>query len=320
MTTTPPPVAVRIASTEDLLGIVPSLLGFHPGESLVLILVCAGRLEVTARGDLAELTDYARLEDSFGLVLDRFPGAEVFAIAYTPDPVAGWRVLDDVGRLTLSWARRVHVDGQRWYEAPGGPGQPYDPSATASAAAATFAGITVRGSRPERLAALEGTYREEDRIRAATRVLAEAVTPAELAARADAVAREFLTRPETEGAALSLADRVLLAADVVDGDAREARILGLSRDTSVRMVALWSQVVQGAPQALAGGAWTMLAVSAWVQGDGALARLCLEQLLRLDEFDPWAEFVGLACDQAVNPECWDRIRADYLLVSGRVPI
>ena len=48
---TPPRLSVR--TVDDLVGLVPYLIGFHPRDSLVVIMLCDGQVEVTARVDLA---------------------------------------------------------------------------------------------------------------------------------------------------------------------------------------------------------------------------------------------------------------------------
>ena len=48
------PVA-RIRDLHDLLGVIPHLLGFHPDESLVALVVVDGQVQLTARADLGDV-------------------------------------------------------------------------------------------------------------------------------------------------------------------------------------------------------------------------------------------------------------------------
>lgn len=49
------PAVARIRDLHDLLGVIPHLLGFHPDESLVVLVVVDGQVQLTARADLGDL-------------------------------------------------------------------------------------------------------------------------------------------------------------------------------------------------------------------------------------------------------------------------
>ena len=64
---------LTIATTTDLVEILPMLLGFHPEESLVVVAVDANQVVVTARTDLPGPT--STLSPALGQLWARFPRA-----------------------------------------------------------------------------------------------------------------------------------------------------------------------------------------------------------------------------------------------------
>ena len=67
---------------DDLIGLVPYLIGFHPEESLVVIVIEDGRVQVTARVDLAVVSGRGSPEALVSRLFDRYPAAVAWFIAY----------------------------------------------------------------------------------------------------------------------------------------------------------------------------------------------------------------------------------------------
>ncbi|MFT3834213.1 MAG: DUF4192 family protein [Micropruina sp.] len=89
---TSPPIA-RVRDLPDLLGVIPHLLGFHPEESMILIVVDGGQIQLTARTDLADLRGAGHLELLIDRMLLRWPAGAMWLVAYTSQEAAGWRLL-----------------------------------------------------------------------------------------------------------------------------------------------------------------------------------------------------------------------------------
>jgi hypothetical protein len=51
------PTRLKVRRPDDLLAVIPYLLGFHPDESLVAVFVRSGRVILTARMDLLPEAD-----------------------------------------------------------------------------------------------------------------------------------------------------------------------------------------------------------------------------------------------------------------------
>ncbi|PZQ43557.1 MAG: hypothetical protein DI570_29080, partial [Phenylobacterium zucineum] len=87
------PARLAVRSVDDLIGLVPYLIGFHPEDSLVVMLLEDGRVLVTARVDLAAVADLVALDALLARLFDRFPHAEGWFMAYTDDHELAWGVL-----------------------------------------------------------------------------------------------------------------------------------------------------------------------------------------------------------------------------------
>ncbi|MGC5011692.1 DUF4192 domain-containing protein [Streptosporangium sp. DT93] len=154
----PSPPRLLLGSTEDVLGAVPYLLGFHPDESLVVIGLTGGpatsRLHLTVRWDLPLAAD------GLGRILPLFEKegvTEVVVVGYGPGPLVTPAVDAAVahvrgGGLTVVDALRVE-QGRYWSYACSrsdccpADGTPYERQAGAVAAEATLQGLVALPDR-----------------------------------------------------------------------------------------------------------------------------------------------------------------------------
>src|SRR6476620_10023814 len=90
---TEPTARLKVRRTEDLLAIVPYLLGFPPEESLVIVLVAGGRVALTARLDLPDASSAAGIGGYVADLGRQHRASEVVLIAYTNDRDAAERLL-----------------------------------------------------------------------------------------------------------------------------------------------------------------------------------------------------------------------------------
>ena len=86
------PERTTVTSLTDLVEVVPSLLGFHPHESLVLLAIRDGMVQLTARTDLFDAPPARALAPAW----HRLPGAHFVVIAFSADAGCAWWGLDDV--------------------------------------------------------------------------------------------------------------------------------------------------------------------------------------------------------------------------------
>lgn len=293
-----PKLSVRTIG--DLLSAVPYLLGFHPTESIVVVGFDGKRLTFAVRVDLpgadTDPPDRDALAAHIASVLSRQDIDAVTVIGYGPDRSVAPAVasvsaaLDRSGLKVLDLLRVA--DGRYWSYVCDDPGccspdgNPYDPTSSEIAAAATYAGqvaLPDRAALVRRVAPVEGASRASMRTAAdrADRRLAALVgsTPhgdrrRVLREAGETAVRESLARYRVGGRLTDdeVAWLSLLLVHVPVRDYAWERI-GIE-DWQIE---LWSDVVRRASPDLVAAPASLLAFAAWRTGQGALASVALER-------------------------------------------
>jgi len=123
MTTNSSAPLARIRDLHDLLGVIPHLLGFHPDESLVIIVLDGAQVQVTARVDLTDVATGGQVEMLMDRLLLRWPSATVWLVGYSAsinfDPFSGDQatlpmlVWDQLGKRSGT-ASTALTEGRAW--------------------------------------------------------------------------------------------------------------------------------------------------------------------------------------------------------------
>ncbi|WP_327255284.1 DUF4192 domain-containing protein [Streptomyces sp. NBC_01244] len=348
---------ITLRSPAELADALPYMLGFHPSDSLVMVAVhgeagrFGGRLRVGIPAAPEEWEDTARqVADCLirGSVRRgaRPDGIIVFLCQDPPRGDSAQRVMTRLRPL----AQRIRLAcgaldvpvlealclsaGRYWsYCCPDERCCPAEGSALAApgtsvmAAAATFAGLQVRGSLREiehRLTPLRGTVAGEmegaldraavalvpkildgttrEEVGAETVLLARALIqrmtlapPAEGGPGADAWDDALLGHDEAASLILGLQDREIrdIAAEWMEGE-EAAPALRLWRALARRCVGAYGEHA-AAPLTLAG--WV-----SWSTGDEPTARIALGLALRADDGYRFAQLLHHACNEGIDPE------------------
>ncbi|GAA3042028.1 DUF4192 domain-containing protein [Pseudonocardia yunnanensis] len=272
---------------------IPVLLGFHPRESLVLVATggrSGRRLGLTLRVDLPppeHVRDHAACAAEH-LLLDTPTGAAVVVIAAAAAPHAELvgHVIQTLERHqvrahTVLWAESTS-EGARWscYDTCECTGVVPDFSTTTFAAAAVTAGQVVWADRRE-LEALVAPA-DVERIRRREALLIEATD--EALARPDpgatvdaAVVDAAIADAAADRLVLDDARIVALAAALAVPAIRDAALLQCIGPAAVAAEQLWTALVRETPDPEAAEPAVLLAVSALMRGDGALANIALDR-------------------------------------------
>jgi len=335
-----PPLTVRLSDPGDIAAALPHLIGFRPRESLVVVSVHGPsrlRLGLTARVDLPPvehrqpvLTGLVR-----SLLTDR-PDAVLLAVVSEdedPAPTAerGERdAVPDLPHRALVHEAVLAFDGAglavreallvrrgRWwsYDCPRdccapAAGTPLPAGTSPLAAAAAVTGQVVEADRaalvrriaPVGFLAAEGMARACDEVgdelaRRTARRGWDAVSDEGWAAVRAAV------EAAGPGSVQRLSDREVarLAWGLRDVDLRD-RALGLALGPSAAAAeAVWTELTRRSPAPLDAAPATLLAVTAWVRGDGALANVALERALRSEPSYTFAGLLRTALDACMRP-------------------
>jgi uncharacterized protein DUF4192 len=307
-----PATALTIREPEDILALVPVLLGFEPAESLVMLTFgCDPPFH--ARADLpGGSAELAELVDSLLAPARQHRARRVILVAYSERGRPADRALTAVARALRRAGIDVIVglrtDGRRWHPVPRqagvpGHGVPYDVSGHPFAAQAVYDGRVVHGSREE----LGATVRADPG--AVTRTVgALAALPARAPALEEGCwARELVARHTRDGSSPSDADLARLLRGMLDVRVRDAAWSVLRREVAAAHVAFWSEVVRRTPDPLVPAPAALLAFAAWQAGHGALAWCAVD---RCEEVEPAYSLAGLVArilEGAVPPTAWDGV-------------
>jgi hypothetical protein len=308
-----PPYRVSLVEPGQIAAALPHLLGFRPRESVVLVSLTgprAARVGLTVRVDIPPPEHAAALADLLtrSVRTDRPAAVVVLVVSEAPDAAdAGGGAPDLPHRALLHevtvalYRERIPVReallvrSDRWwsYDCPSAccrpeRGTPLPVGTSELAVASVAAGVVVADSREvlaARIAAIDGPGRSA--MAAVTRRVAAAASARLDAAGADVVAEESWAAVHA-GLAHCRAGTAL-------SDAAVARILWGLRDTGVRdralqlaldddsaVDSLWTECVRRAPRRFVPAPATLLAVGAWLRGDGAMAAVALERALAAD--------------------------------------
>ena len=321
------PVRLRARRPDDLLAVVPYLLGFNPTESLVTLLVRDGRVALTARLDLqpgteAALTAYVQdLAHAHG-------AATVVLVAYSANREEAAAVLrhllDEVVEVPVDDA--LLVAGERWWSlaCTSGccpeEGRPYDPGAHPFAAEAVFAGLSARPSRTDVAAQVVGpdsgdwaALRELARqLRDPLRALGSDGRRQRMAAAVVAGLDPVDPPEETARRTSELGDESCLELALL---ARESRVRDVAcalvtRERAESHVALWQRVVARVPSELAVAPLCLLGLAAWVAGNGTLLNCAEERVEALDPEYPMGRLLADVAGRGLPPSWWDAMGAD----------
>ncbi|MFD2094120.1 DUF4192 domain-containing protein [Blastococcus deserti] len=303
-------IDVRLTDLGDLAASIPHLLGFRPRESVVLVSLTGpsgGRVGLTMRADIPPAEHAGALAAALTrrVLTDRPRGAVLAVVSDEPDAVDGLPHRALVHELVLALTRHavavdeaVLVRSGRWWSydcadaccAPGR-GTPLPTGVTELEVAAVATGVVVEPDREglgARIAPPDASARQAMAAACAEFAAARADSISEAGWHAvaerswtailDALAR---SRPGASAAGSRLTDPEL------------ARVVWGLRDRAVRDRALqlalgpdaaaaeqlWTECTRRAPGPLDAAPATLLAVSAWLRGDGAMADVALRRAL-----------------------------------------
>ena len=324
-TDTDPPI--RITSETDLLALVPYTLGFHPEQSLVLLLF-PGTRPFQARFDLP--TDPAALlpvvEELMGTVLHHLAGTRgpegravrAVVVAYTDEPLLGEastaRVVDLLEAEGVEVLTRFRADGRRWWPlglhavgAAGEHGHPYDLTDHPLTTRGVYEGKVTFRNRDELAASLRPTAEEADDVVAvavAHATLGPLPVDEEQLRTEAAWARSTARRQGRRDRALRAREVARLLRAVTHPDVRDVVWCDWSRAEAVEQVRVWRDVVRRSPDSLVPPAAALCGLASWLAGDGALAWCAVDRCLEEDPDHGLGRLVSDLLDRAVPPTEW----------------
>jgi Domain of unknown function (DUF4192) len=307
---------LKVRRPDELLAVIPYLVGFHPDESIVAVFIKSGRVLLTARMDLPPESAGDELAEEIDRLARKHAARALALVAYSADSLPTHRLLTRLmDRLSEhKLAEVLYVGHGRWWslscsdECCPLTGTPFDPSSHPLSAAAVFAGLCARADRRELEASVSGPSQ------------AELPQLQELADTLLAELEQFGDR----GAAVGLLASIVEAAisEPAVPDERTCLLLGLLvTDVHIRDLAwalispanaedhvqLWGGVVARVPPTLAAAPLCLLGMAAWVSGAGALLNCCCERLVQVAPHYSMGRLLADISERALAPSLWKQI-------------
>jgi Domain of unknown function (DUF4192) len=307
--------SIRLAGPADILEMVPYLVGFHPAEAVVALLIRSGTVMLTMRVDMPPPEEVANLSAMITWVSDQHGAEELVVIGYSSDAESARQVLGTVAAELDSCAVKdvLLVDGQRWWslmctgsccpEA----GRPYDPGSSTVAAEAVYAGLSVLADRRALECEVSGP---PDGDHNDLRMLAEQqsaeIDHLDVAARAGLI-RALVVSGVAESEPIddvTCARMAVLAAEVA---VRDVALALITREQAEKHLQLWSRVVSRTTAPLEAAPLCLLGFCAWVCGNGALMNCCLERVTAIEPNNSLARLLDKISKWALPPSLWDEL-------------
>jgi hypothetical protein len=310
------PITVRVRDVGEIAAGLPHLLGFRPRESVVLLSLggkSGRRVGLTVRADIPPPEHNRELAAVLcrSLLTDRPDGALVFVVSEEPDEtVLGerglphhdlvWEMCRALSRLAVPVADLVFVRNGRWwsYDCPDhccapGAGTPLPVGPTPLEVASIATGTVVAGAREDLVARIAPPPDHDPAAMAAAcarvgvglsaDLLDTGPEPAALESWAAVMAGIARCRLGGLGLPLTDDDVARIVWGLRDGEVRDLALeLALGGgDPGLPAAAeqLWTECTRRAPAPLDAAPATLLAISAWLRGDGAMANVALDRAL-----------------------------------------
>ena len=322
---------LTVRNPDDILALVPYVLGFLPEDSLVLL--TAGEIgePFHARTDLPD--DPADLDLVAGYLVDaavRNGARQAMIVVYTDDArladLAQERLRDGLVEIGVETAVALRADGTHYFpiDEPGltAAGTPYDVAAHPLSARAVYEGRITHRTRQELSESLATS--DPDAVEALSEACDEAAsrlaafgrhplgpaTPERLRSMLVSEgewARACLRRCISDGAMLDDADAARMLVALVSAELRDVLWAEINRRQACKHVAFWTDLTRRAPIEVAAPPAALLAFAAWMAGEGALAWCAIDRCRLADPDYSMAELIAQALQAAMPPSSFKPI-------------
>jgi hypothetical protein len=281
----------QLRTPEDLLGLVPFLLGYHPADSLIVLFVQADHeIRVAARHDLTAPATH--VTDMVRTLAARENSKSLIVVGYGPLSATGAvaAIAADLARhLPVAEAFLVATGHYFCLGCPCGAsgGVAFDPTATATAAQAAFQGIVALPDRSDLLALADPDPVEQAAVGAEIASIRGGRTaePANLAYFMDLAG---------DGIRLTTAQAAELGVLLRDKRIRERAWKATSRQMWQRD--LWLDMTRRMPDAYVTGPGSLAAWCAWMRGEDTIAHAAARRVLKVNAADRLTLLIAAALD------------------------
>ncbi|MCL2482135.1 MAG: DUF4192 domain-containing protein [Propionibacteriaceae bacterium] len=301
-----------ISSPEEFVEAIPCLLGCHPSESLVVVVVTRKSVYLTARCDIA-LSDRPEEYDRFVRTVTHdwqgspLPQLQVFLAGYSDRVTAGQAVRALQARLGPQVIGAVVVEHDRWWmidDDVGGPGRLLRGDSRVSRHVAYGPVAASRSDLAASIAAPTG-QREDDMLRALVDALDQVKEDDPVQA---GLAVVDLMGSWHDGTALSDRDYLTAAVAMSLDVARNEVWKVLSAPKARQYLPFWKEVVSRTPRGVRTVVLAVTGMFAWIAGEGVLMNVCLEEAKQADSEYPLVRMLSQIAGCGVPPSAWAELK------------
>lgn len=332
----PPADRIRLSDPAELIAAVPHLLGFHPHDSVVLLALHGKKLGLTLRADLVDAEQALLLAEQMLLPMARqrptgvvlvVIGGELGAEGEPPygalvDIIDGVFCGAGLPVVHAAWAGAT-AGGAPWrcYDDGLCAGTVADPATTPLAAATVAAGAVTFGNREQ----LAGLLAAEEPAALQRRALLLAAAEADHPMSAELRARRFARLEELHRAAaggqVALSDSTVaeVASALCDHRVRDACLPWCTGPGADGAEQLWLALVRATPAPQRAEPAALLALVAYLRGDGALAGLALDAALQAWPDHSLSGLLRAALEGGLPPEVLRTVAVDATAALRRPP-
>ena len=295
---------LTISSPLDTLAMVPYLLGFHPEDSVVLIVTSENRVLVTARFDLAMVAEPGQLHKQLQGITEG-EGLALICVTYARTREQGRLaqvVIEDLlGSLVVAgievWDNRYALFhcGCEACEL----GEVIADLGCCSELATEF-GMAVaenRASLKKLIAHPKGSAlsRSRELWREAVQVVQTSENPTEYT---ESLLHRLKGQPGEESALITLG--VLIQQISV----RDHLLTKMRRESALESFELWRSVVRAIPEEHSVPALCLASMAAWLSGNGAMQVICFTRAAELNENYSMVGLLEKINLAAISPDKW----------------
>lgn len=314
MTTTEPPAPLTLTARcpEDLLALVPIVLGFVPTDSVVMLTFGAEHA-FHARVDLPDAAE--AVDEVVGLLLEparTHRVRQVVFVAYTGSDGVGRRIgraLDRAfTRAGLRVVEMLRADDERWFplvgRRPGVPewGVPYDVGHHPFRAQAVVDGRVTLGSRAELAATVAP---EPEQVSAVAALLTADWSPGSQGILTEGRwVRDLVERHVAAATVPSDAEVARLVQGLRELGVRDAAWALITRGSARPQLDFWADLCRRTPSQLRPAPAALLGWAAWQAGHGALAWCAVDLCVEADPDYAMTTYLAAMLENAVPPSAW----------------
>ncbi|QFZ20554.1 DUF4192 domain-containing protein [Saccharothrix syringae] len=281
------PSRPRLHDPGDLIAAVPHLMGYYPTDAVVINVVVDATIQVTMCSKLPVNAQSQHPIEQLTAMVARYPGAAVAGIVVgdgtpTGDTLPRKELVTQIRTVLaehgvpseMFWTAAITA-GARWhdYDDPCHTGVVSDPNSSVLAVTAAVQGLHAFDSR-EDLAAL---LRPDPQDALARRAALIEQLPERPAGASYRLVLDQVARTVERSEALSDPDIAALAVALSDYMVRDACISTSAGDHARAAEQLWTELTRQCPAPHRAEPAALLAMSAYLRGNGVLASLALDR-------------------------------------------